>query len=92
MNLLMSRLPFRRSALLAGVLLATVELTAAPIPKLYSTGVKDDGTLELVPVTPGRTLGDSLEITGGAVKPGERLVLAPDAKLQAGAKVTVAGR
>jgi RND family efflux transporter MFP subunit len=54
--------------------------------------VKDDGTLELVPVTPGRTLGDSLEITGGAVKPGERLVLAPDAKLQAGAKVTVAGR
>jgi len=45
MNLLMSRLPFRRSALLAGVVLAAAELAAAPIPKLYSTGVKDDGSL-----------------------------------------------
>ncbi len=45
MNLLMSRLPYRRGALLAGVLLAAAELAAAPIPKLYSTGVKDDGTL-----------------------------------------------
>ncbi len=45
MNLLMLRLPSRRGVLLAGLLLAAAELAAAPIPKLYSTGVKDDGTL-----------------------------------------------
>jgi hypothetical protein len=30
--------------LMAGALLVGVQLSAAPIPKLYSTGVKDDGT------------------------------------------------
>lgn len=49
-------------------------------------------SVEAVPVTPGRTLGDALEITAGALKPGEKLVLAPDAKLGAGAKVSVAGK
>lgn len=49
-------------------------------------------TLEAVPVTPGRTLGDALEITGHALKPGDRLVLSPGDKLAAGSKVTVAGK
>ena len=49
-------------------------------------------SVEAVPVTPGRTLGDALEITAGTLKPGEKLVLAPDAKLGAGAKVSVAGK
>ncbi len=49
-------------------------------------------SVEAVPVTPGRTLGDALEITAGALKPGEKLVLGPDAKLAAGAKVSVAGK
>jgi RND family efflux transporter MFP subunit len=51
-----------------------------------------DNKLEAVPIVPGRTLGDALEVTGSALKPGDRLVLSPDAKLQAGASVTVAGR
>ena len=50
------------------------------------------GTLEAVPVTPGRTLGDVLEIAPGTLKAGDKLVLAPDGKLAAGAKVTVAGK
>lgn len=49
-------------------------------------------TVEEVPVTPGRTLGDALEITGATLKAGERLVLSPPAELKAGAKVTVAGK
>ena len=49
-------------------------------------------SVESVPVTPGRTLGDALEISAGAIKPGEKLVLGPDAKLAAGAKVSVAGK
>lgn len=53
--------------------------------------LKDD-VVELVPVTPGRTLGDALEITGGTLKAGERLVLSPSPELAAGAKVTVAGK
>ena len=48
--------------------------------------------LEAVPVTAGRNLGDSLEITGAALKAGERLVLSPGEKLVAGSKVTVAGK
>jgi multidrug efflux pump subunit AcrA (membrane-fusion protein) len=48
--------------------------------------------LEAVPVTPGRTLGDLLEVEAGALKTGERLVLDPGAKLQAGARVAVAGK
>jgi RND family efflux transporter MFP subunit len=49
-------------------------------------------TLEALPVTPVRTLGDVLEITGNTLKPGDRLVLSPTDKLAAGAKVTVAGK
>jgi RND family efflux transporter MFP subunit len=49
-------------------------------------------TVEAVPVTPGRTLGDALEITGGTLKAGDKLVLSPSDKLTAGARVTVAGK
>lgn len=50
-----------------------------------------DGRLEAVPVTRGRTLGDVLEV-GGALKSGDKLVLAPDAKLAAGQAVKVAAK
>jgi RND family efflux transporter MFP subunit len=55
-------------------------------------GSAADGVLEAVPVTPGRTLGDALEVSGAALKPGDRLVLAPDPKLGAGSAVRVAGK
>ncbi|MBL8332486.1 MAG: efflux RND transporter periplasmic adaptor subunit [Rubrivivax sp.] len=48
--------------------------------------------VEAVPVTPGRTLGDLLEIPGDTLKPGQRLVLSPGDKLAGGAKVVVGGR
>jgi HlyD family secretion protein len=49
-----------------------------------------DDTVEAVPVTPGRTLGDAVELRGNtALKAGDRLVLAPPDKLQAGGKVSV---
>lgn len=51
----------------------------------------EDEVLEAVEVTPGRKLGDVLEVTG-AIKSGERLVLKPADKLQAGAKVAVAAK
>ena len=54
--------------------------------------VNGEATLEAVPVTPGRTLGDALEIAGGALKAGDKLVLSPGEKLAAGARVTVAGK
>jgi hypothetical protein len=41
-------------------------------------------TVEAVPVTRGRTLGDALEVTGSALKPGDRLVLAPPETLAGG--------
>ena len=44
--------------------------------------------LEAVPVQPGRTLGDLLEVRG-ALKAGERLVLDPSPELQPGAHVTI---
>jgi RND family efflux transporter MFP subunit len=47
--------------------------------------VKDD-RVEVVDVTPGRKVGDSLEITG-AVKSGDRLVLSPPDKLVSGSLV-----
>ena len=53
--------------------------------------IKGD-TVDAIPVTPGRTLGDALEITGGTLAPGDRLVLAPDAKLAAGQAVAVTGK
>ena len=52
----------------------------------------DGDTLEAVPVTAGRTLGDALEITGAELKPGDRLVLSPGQALAAGKRVTVAGK
>jgi multidrug efflux pump subunit AcrA (membrane-fusion protein) len=48
--------------------------------------------VEAVPVTPGRVLGDTLEVTGGALKPGDRLVLAPPPELKSGTAVVVAGK
>lgn len=44
---------------------------------------------EAVPVSVGRPLGELLELTSGAVKAGDRLVLNPPAGLQAGARLSV---
>lgn len=49
-------------------------------------------SVEAVPVTPGRTLGDALEVTGGTLKPGDRLVLSPPDKLAPGVTVSVSGK
>ncbi|MBT9500017.1 MAG: efflux RND transporter periplasmic adaptor subunit [Burkholderiaceae bacterium] len=48
-------------------------------------------TVEAVEVKTGRKLGDALEVTG-ALKAGDKLVLKPDARLQTGAKVSVAAK
>ncbi len=48
--------------------------------------------VETVPVAPGRMLGDALEVGGGALKSGDRLVLSPADKLTAGARVAVSGK
>ncbi|HSM22564.1 MAG TPA: efflux RND transporter periplasmic adaptor subunit [Rubrivivax sp.] len=48
--------------------------------------------LQAVPVSAGRTLGDLLEVGSGDLKAGERLVLDAGDELQAGARVTVAGK
>ncbi|WP_374568289.1 efflux RND transporter periplasmic adaptor subunit [Ideonella sp.] len=48
--------------------------------------------LEAVPVTPGRTLGDVVEIAAGALQRGDRVVLSPGDKLAAGAAVAVASK
>lgn len=48
--------------------------------------------VEAVPVTPGRMLGDALELSGAALQPGDRLVLSPPDRLVAGARVAVSGR
>lgn len=52
--------------------------------------IKDD-TVEAINVTPARKIGDNLEITG-ELKSGDKLVLNPDTKLEAGKKVTVASK
>ena len=52
--------------------------------------LKDD-TVEAVDVVPGRRIGDNVEVTG-ALKSGERLVLSPSDKVQAGTRVTVAAK
>jgi RND family efflux transporter MFP subunit len=49
-------------------------------------------TVEAVPVTPGRAIGDVVELTNPTLKSGERLVLNPPPALQAGAKVTVSAK
>lgn len=48
-------------------------------------------TVEALPVTLGRKLGDAQELTGSPLQPGERLVLAPPERLAAGAQVVVSG-
>ncbi len=45
-----------------------------------------------VPVTPGRTLGEVVELTGAAFKSGDKLVLVPPPKLVDGAKVNVVAK
>ena len=49
-------------------------------------------SVEALPVVPGRTLGDALEIAGSQLKPGDKLVLSPGDKLRGGDKVTVSGK
>ena len=49
-------------------------------------------SVEAVPVTPGRKIGDLLELTGAALKPGERVVLSPAETLKAGAPVVVTAK
>ena len=48
--------------------------------------------VEAVPVTPGRMLGDLQELTGTALRTGDRVVLSPADSLKSGARVTVAGK
>jgi len=47
-------------------------------------------TVEMVSVTPARTLGDALELSAPALKSGDKLVLNPGPRLADGAKVSVA--
>ena len=49
-------------------------------------------TVQPLPVTTGRTLGDALEIDSPELKIGDRLVLEPPAQLQPGAAVKVASK
>ena len=49
-------------------------------------------TVEAVPVTPGRRLGDVQELLQPALKSGERVVLNPPPTLKSGAKVTVVAK
>ncbi len=49
-------------------------------------------TVEQVPVTLGRQIGDLQEVTGSTLKSGDRVVLAPGDKLAAGALVTVTAK
>ena len=53
--------------------------------------VKDD-VAEAVEVTLGRKIGDNVEITGAALKSGDKLVLTPPAGLRGGDKVALAGK
>jgi RND family efflux transporter MFP subunit len=49
-------------------------------------------TVEAVPVTLGRKLGDVQEVTGSSLKSADRVVLSPDAKLNAGDKIKVVSK
>ena len=49
-------------------------------------------TVEAVPVTLGRKIGDLQELTGSALKSGDRVVLSPADGLKPGALVVVAGK
>ncbi len=55
-------------------------------------GAQAELSLERVAITPGRSLGDALEVTGSALKPGDRLVLNPAAELKPGQRVVVSGK
>lgn len=48
--------------------------------------------LEMVPVRPGRMLGDAQELAPGALERGDRIVLSPAEALKAGTVVTVAAK
>ena len=50
------------------------------------------GTVQAVPVTLGRKIGDLQELTGSTLKSGDRLVLSPAEALKPGAQVVVAGK
>lgn len=54
--------------------------------------IGDGDKLEMVPVSPGRMLGDAQELAPGALKRGDRIVLSPAEALRAGAGVTVAAK
>jgi len=49
-------------------------------------------TVEALPVTLGRKIGDLQELTGSALKSGERVVLSPADALKAGAQVVVTAK
>jgi len=49
-------------------------------------------TVEVLTVTLGRPIGDVQEITGPALKSGERIVLSPGERLRAGDRIAVAGK
>jgi RND family efflux transporter MFP subunit len=49
-------------------------------------------TVEVLPVTLGRQIGDVQEVTGQALKSGERIVLSPGERLRAGDRIVVAGK
>jgi HlyD family secretion protein len=49
-----------------------------------------NATLQAVPVTPGRQLGDALEVGGSELKSGDKLVLNPAAELHDGQAVRIA--
>jgi HlyD family secretion protein len=49
-----------------------------------------DNKLQALAVSPARTLGDALEVTGAAIKPGDRLVVSPTERLRDGQTVAVA--
>jgi RND family efflux transporter MFP subunit len=70
---------------------AVTERNGAPAV-LRIQGDAKAGVLELVPVKPGRTLGDALELLGSPLKPGDRLVLNPDAKLSGGSAVSLVNK
>ncbi len=54
--------------------------------------IGQDDKLDAVPVTPGRMLGDVVEISSGALQRGDRIVLSPGDKLAAGVAVSVASK
>jgi len=49
-------------------------------------------TVDAVPVTPGRSIGDVVELLNPALKSGDKLVLNPPPELKAGAKVAVSAK